>query len=73
MVENFTPEQDQFLQLRQSIAYYTGLREGVSTYAHWRDGVQYVGATGKTLAQALAEIEVQEKKVLSRFDMLRQI
>jgi hypothetical protein len=67
MVQNFTPEQDQFLQLSQSMAYYAGLKEGISMFAHWKDGVQYVGTTGKTLKDALAEIQADEDKVRSRF------
>lgn len=67
MVQSFTPEQDQFLQLSQSMAYYSGLREGVSRFAHWKDGVQYVGTTGKTLKAALAEIQAEEDQVRTRF------
>ncbi len=67
MIQHFTPEQDQFLQLRQSMAYYSGLREGISLFAYWKDGVQYVGTTGKTLKDALAEIQVEEDTVRSRF------
>lgn len=67
MIQSFTPEQDQFLQLSQSMAYYSGLREGVSRFAHWKDGVQYVGTTGKTLKAALAEIQVEEDQVRARF------
>lgn len=36
--------------------YYDGLREGITMYAWWKDGKQYVGTTGKTLHRALAEI-----------------
>ena len=63
----FTPEQDQYLQLAQTRAYYQGLREGVSMYAHWQDGVQYVGTTGCTLETALAEIYQQEQELLARY------
>lgn len=69
MIQSFTPEQDQFLKLSQSSAYYAGLREGVSMYAHWRDGTQYVGTTGKTLRAALAEIQEQEDDVRARFQI----
>jgi hypothetical protein len=73
MIQNFTPEQDQYLQLRQSAAYYVGLREGVSMFAHWKNGVQYVGTTGKTLKQALAEIQEQEDNTNAKFDQLLRI
>lgn len=70
---NFSPEQDQYLQLAQTRAYYQGLREGVIMYAHWRDGVQYVGTTGKTLEVALAGIYQEENETLARFDQLAQL
>ena len=38
-------------------AYYNGIREGIEQYAHWKDGVQYVGTCGKTLKQAKDEIQ----------------
>ena len=69
----FTPEQEQFMQLSQTRAYYQGLREGVERYAHWRDGTQYVGTTGRTLKQALADIDEDETVALLRFDRLKQI
>ena len=34
-------------------AYYNGIREGIEQYAHWKDGVQYVGTCGFTLKDAL--------------------
>ena len=69
----FTPEQEQFMQLAQSRAYYEGMRDGIRLYAHWRDGVQYVGTTGRTLKQALADIDQDEAKTMARFDRLKQI
>ena len=45
-------------------AYYNGIREGIAQYAHWKDGVQYVGTTGKTLKKALADIDSEEKQAL---------
>lgn len=65
----FTAEQDQYLQLSQSRAYYKGLREGVKLYAHWRDGVEYVGTTGRRLSEALAEIDQMEHDVFKRFEI----
>lgn len=70
---NFSPEQDQYLQLAQTRAYYQGLREGIVMYAHWRDGVQYVGTTGKTLEVALDGIYQEENETLARFDRLAQL
>lgn len=36
--------------------YYAGCRDAVWQYAYMRDGVYYVGTTGKTFSQALKEI-----------------
>jgi hypothetical protein len=44
--------------------YYSGMAEGISKYAHWKDGVQYVGTTGKTLAKALEELRVERERQL---------
>ncbi len=38
-------------------ARLNGEREGIRCYAWWKDGVQYVGTTGRTLKEALAELE----------------
>lgn len=40
-----------------SKSYKRGLIEGIKMFAWYKDGVQYVGTTGKTLKQAIAEIE----------------
>jgi hypothetical protein len=45
--------------------YYSGMAEGISKYAHWKDGVQYVGTTGKTLAKALEELKVEREQQLA--------
>ncbi len=73
MTLRFTPEQDQYLQLAQTRAYYQGLREGVERFAWWRDGTQYVGTTGRTLKQALADIDQQETDTLMKYTGLKQI
>ncbi len=43
-------------------AYYAGIREGIEQYAHWKDGVQYVGTCGTTLKDALARIDSEERR-----------
>jgi hypothetical protein len=73
IVMNFSPEQDQYLQLAQSRAYYEGLRDGIHKYAHWRDGVQYVGTTGRTLQQALDEVNQAESDLLDRYNQLNML
>lgn len=42
--------------------YYEGVKEGVWRFAWWKDGIQYVGTTGKTLKQALADIDEECRK-----------
>jgi hypothetical protein len=43
-------------------AFYSGLREGVTMFAHWKDGVQYVGTCGKSLSTAIKELNIKEEK-----------
>jgi hypothetical protein len=47
-------------------SFYTGKAEGISLYAHWKDGVQYVGTTGKTLAKALESVAAEYSQSLER-------
>jgi hypothetical protein len=68
----FTPEQDQYLQLQMTRAYHQGLREGVKLYAHWRDGVQYVGTTGRTLKEALNTVDEEEQRILETYKKLSE-
>lgn len=72
-VQPFTPEQDQFLQIAQTRAYYQGQREGISLYAHWKDGEQYVGTTGRTLKDALARNLQEEEQAVERLLRLQQV
>jgi len=37
--------------------FHEGMKEGIKLYAWWKDGIQYVGTTGRTLAEALREAE----------------
>lgn len=41
-----------------SIGYREGLIDGVRRFAYWKDGKQHVGTSGKTLEEAIAEIEM---------------
>jgi len=41
--------------------YFDGVREGIRMYAWWKDGIQYVGTTGRTLEEALKEVDEAEK------------
>lgn len=44
--------------------YFDGVIEGISKYAHWKDGVQYVGTTGKTLKDAIKDVQFERNQVL---------
>jgi hypothetical protein len=70
MSVTFSPEQDQYLQLAQTRAYYQGLREGVEKFAWWKDGTQYVGTTGAVLKSVLEDINTFEADDLARFKKL---
>ncbi len=39
------------------LKYIQGLKDGISMYSWMKDGVTYVGTTGKTLKKALEEID----------------
>lgn len=43
-------------------AYIKGMYRGIWLYAHWKDGVQYVGSCGKTLQRALTEVPQNVKE-----------
>jgi hypothetical protein len=67
---SFSPEQEQFMQLQMTQAYHEGMRDGIHRYAHWRDGVQYVGTTGRTLQEAVDSVNQAEEAVLDRYNEL---
>ncbi len=54
-------------------AYYNGIREGIEQFAHWKDGVQYVGTCGTTLKKALERIDSEEKRALELLEDRREI
>ena len=45
-------------------AHKDGLMVGVRLYAWWKDGIQYVGSTGKTLKEALEEADKDAQALL---------
>lgn len=40
-----------------SLNYLHGLKDGITRYAWWKNGVQFVGTTGTTLKQALEAVD----------------
>jgi hypothetical protein len=49
------------------------MRDGIHRYAHWRDGVQYVGTTGRTLKQALDDVNQAEADLMDRYNELNML
>jgi hypothetical protein len=45
------------------LSFLHGLRLGLMAYAWWKDGVQYVGTCGHTLARALAVVDAEVKRI----------
>ena len=41
----------------KSLDYYEGVVDGLTKYAWWKDGIQYVGTCGKTLKSAIEDVE----------------
>jgi len=44
------------------ISFKAGMNYGIWLFAWWKDGVQYVGTSGRTLKEALKEIEDSDAK-----------
>lgn len=53
--------------------YFEGMREGVKLYAHWKDGVQYVGTCGRTLKEAFADIDKMEQDMIDALEENRTV
>lgn len=56
-----------FLSEDQVKKYFAGLAAGVRMYAWWKDGAQQVGTTGRTLKEALIQIDTWEQAALKGF------
>jgi hypothetical protein len=46
-------------------AYHQGFRDGLREFAWWNNGFQYVGTCGKTLKDAIAEVDAGERIALN--------
>lgn len=57
------------LQKTQMDAYYEGVRAGVKEYAYWKDGIEYVGTIGKTLKQAIEQIDRDRAERFERLSL----
>lgn len=48
--------------------YYDGMIAGITKYAHWKDGVQYVGTCGKTLNEAIDMINKERDNYITTIE-----
>jgi hypothetical protein len=55
---------DQQHAIRETQAYYKGVLEGLWRFAWMRDGVYYVGTTGRTLKEAQAQVDLEMQKAV---------
>jgi hypothetical protein len=56
--EAITDDADDFVpRIVAEEAYRAGMREGLTQYAWWKDGKQYVGTCGQTLETALKYVK----------------
>ena len=47
-------------------AYFTCVKDGIWQYAWMKDGVYYVGTTGKTLQDAYKDVEAELQEQLDK-------
>jgi len=46
-----------WLDKKYKLSHENGVIEGLAMYAHWKDGVQYVGTSGTTLEEAIKKVK----------------
>jgi len=63
----FGMKTDGFMSTGEAEAYFDGAAAGIRCFAWWRDGTQYVGTTGTSLASALDELDAARATALKRF------
>ena len=53
-------EKETKMQIQENMTaeYYEGVIDGIEQFAHWKDGIEYVGTCGTTLKSAINEIEI---------------
>ena len=54
LMADLPKERREMLKAGMKMAYAQGLEEGLRMYAWWKDGLEYVGTCGTTLAAAIA-------------------
>ena len=50
---------NKYNSIRETEAFYQGIKEGLWRYAWMKDGIYYVGTTGRTLKEAQAQIDLE--------------
>jgi len=50
------------------IMFFAGVREGLRAYAWWKAGVQYLGTTDTTLAEAISSTDSIELNTMYSFN-----
>jgi len=58
-----------FANTAEATSYFNGVADGFKTFAHWRDGCEFVGTTGMTLAEAQDQLEDHRRQVTSALDV----
>ena len=54
---SISKEEVKAIEFNSNLKYIQGLKDGIRMYSWMKDGVPYVGTTGKTLKKALQEID----------------
>jgi len=44
----------------ETLDYYDGYIDGLTAFAWWKDGTQYVGTCGRTLKEAIKEVKEKQ-------------
>jgi hypothetical protein len=59
MDKELTQEEEdvESLKFHLNRIFRDGIIVGISQFAHWKDGIQYVGTTGTTLKKAIEEVK----------------
>ena len=53
------PSAERVAKAQAEISFKAGMKQGIWLFAWWKDGVQYVGTSGRTLAEAYKELEIE--------------
>ena len=61
---------DEDMRRVAALAYFKGQQDATRLWAWWKDGTQYVGTTGHTLAQALDVIAFEQFQLLGEVKVI---